>query len=267
MLDLLAGPPPRFLDGRGDVAAAFSLRRLRSAYAGPLVRVRRASDGAEADFGVGQRDVDWGTVLSFIGAGSASVPRWYDQSGNGRDFIQAAAADQPGLLLLANGRPGLVAVGDRMTTAAFALGQPISFLCVYRRVAVVQVDFQNLFSSSAADAVTFYRSNTPASGNSLFSSAAFLSNDSAQPTGSRGAVGGTFNGAASLMEVNAALVASFAGNPGATGLNGLTLFTNWSQSAGRNDSAELQELILFNTAHGAQQHRGDIAARRRAWTF
>ncbi len=47
------------LDEYGGAAAAYSLRRLGSAYSGPLVRVRRDSDDAELDFTSTTSIADW----------------------------------------------------------------------------------------------------------------------------------------------------------------------------------------------------------------
>lgn len=258
-----------FLSNRSDVAAAYSLRQLSGTYTGPLVRVRRSSDSTEMDFSSGPPAVLWADVLAFIGGGSGFVAKWYDQSGNGRDLVQATAAAQPAISLLANGLPGLVGDGsnDCMTATTGAIAQPVSFNVVYRRVTNAQTDVENLFTSSAGDACTLYRDNNQPSGNSLYSGATFFSNDTAQPTGTRGAAGGTFNGASSRMEVNSATVSSFAGNPSTTGLNGLTLFTSFDQSATRFDNSEMQELILFNTAHSQAQLQSDNAAMRSAWGF
>lgn len=258
-----------FLDGRSDVAAAYSLRLLKSTYDGPLVRVRRSSDSTEQDFGTSLPAVNWSAVLAFIGAGNGFVTKWYDQSGNTRDFAQATAANQPQINLLSNSLPGLVADGsnDFMTTTAFAISQPTSFNVVYRRVTNAQTDIENLFSSSGADANTLYRDNNQPSSNSLWSGATFHSNNTAQPTGTRGAVGGCFNGASSLMEVNASTISSFTGNPSTTGLNGLTLFTDFAQTATRFDNSEVQELIVFNAAHNSTLLKSDNALMRTAWGF
>jgi hypothetical protein len=85
-------PAPLALDNLTS-AAAYSTRRLRTAYAGPLVRVRRSSDNAEADIGYGADGwLDEAALLAHVGAGDGFVTTWYDQSGNGRDATQTTAA-------------------------------------------------------------------------------------------------------------------------------------------------------------------------------
>jgi hypothetical protein len=101
------------LDGLNS-SAAYSLRKLRTAYTGPAIRVRRSSDNAEADIGfTASGDLDTVTLLAFVGIGNNGfVTTWYDQSGNGRNATQATAGLQPqivsnGVLNIANGKPAI----------------------------------------------------------------------------------------------------------------------------------------------------------------
>lgn len=114
-----ATPAPAFvgapLDGLPEHSAAYGLRRLRSAYTGPAVRVR---------VGEGQRDIgftapgvlDLATLRAFSGEDDAFVVRWYDQSGNGIDLVQRQPARQPrlvenGAVLTIDGRPAIRIAG------------------------------------------------------------------------------------------------------------------------------------------------------------
>jgi len=84
------------LDSLPASAAAYSVRRLRSAYTGSLIRVRRSSDNAEQDIGPTLGGNLNTTVLTtFCGANSCFVRTWYDQSGNARDATQTTNANQP----------------------------------------------------------------------------------------------------------------------------------------------------------------------------
>ena len=75
---------------------AFSLNKLRSAYTGACIRVRRSSDNTEMDIGFASNNfLDTTALLAFVGSGNGFVVTWYDQSGNGRDVTQATAANQP----------------------------------------------------------------------------------------------------------------------------------------------------------------------------
>jgi hypothetical protein len=100
------------LDGLNS-SAAYSLRKLRTAYSGPVIRVRRSSDNAEADIGfTASGDLDTVTLLAFVGTGNGFVTTWYDQSGNGRNATQLDPTRQPqivasGAVLTMNSRPAL----------------------------------------------------------------------------------------------------------------------------------------------------------------
>lgn len=87
------GPLDAYASG---LAGAYSVsRRLLASYAGGLIRVRRDSDGTEADIGctaAGLLDVD--ALLLFAGVGSAYVVTFYDQSGLGRDVTCASLSNQ-----------------------------------------------------------------------------------------------------------------------------------------------------------------------------
>lgn len=84
------------LDAVPAAAAAYSTRRLRGGYAGPLLRVRRSADNAEQDIGATLAgNLDAAALAGFCGADTCFVRTWYDQSSNGRHMNQAGAVNQP----------------------------------------------------------------------------------------------------------------------------------------------------------------------------
>jgi hypothetical protein len=102
------------LDTYTNAAIAYSAtRRLRTAYTGSLIRVRRSSDNAEQDIGYDANNVlDQAALTTFVGAGNGFVTTWYDQSGNGKNATQTTAIRQPqivssGSVLLKNGKPNI----------------------------------------------------------------------------------------------------------------------------------------------------------------
>lgn len=150
-LDGLATPP----------RAAYSTRKLLSAYEGNWVRLRRQSDDAEMDFGFVAATglVDLAAVAAWAG-GAANVVTWYDQSCNGFDVTQTTQASQP--LFVAgestlNGMPALDFDSDFMefsgaavlnTAAAFMYGtvsrnSDVSFARIISTTAAGQLDFTN----------------------------------------------------------------------------------------------------------------------------
>jgi hypothetical protein len=85
LLDSLAATP----------LAAFSTRKLRSAYAGSAIRVRRSSDNTEQDIGFSGDDLDTAALASFVGSDSAYVKTWYDQSTNATNAGSISNGKQP----------------------------------------------------------------------------------------------------------------------------------------------------------------------------
>lgn len=116
------------LDGIANVAAAYSLRRLRSGYTGSAVRVRRSSDSTEQDIGFdGSGEFDSAAFSSFVGAGTGYVKTWYDQSGNARDATQATLADQPVIGLgIINGKAVVTANGLNYLASANGIPQTVA---------------------------------------------------------------------------------------------------------------------------------------------
>lgn len=82
------------LDVATGAAAAYSTRRLRTAYAGAAVNVRRSSDNAVLDIGFSGNNFDAAGFTTFIGGGNGFEAVGYDQSGNANNMAQATAANQ-----------------------------------------------------------------------------------------------------------------------------------------------------------------------------
>jgi hypothetical protein len=101
------------LDTYPNAAVAYSIRKLRAAYTGSAIRVRRSSDNAEQNIGfTALGNLDTTALTSFCGAGNGFVTTWYDQSGNGRNATQTTAANQPqivssGVVITQGSKPSL----------------------------------------------------------------------------------------------------------------------------------------------------------------
>jgi hypothetical protein len=106
----------------------YSLRRLRGSYAGSCIRVRRSSDNTEQDIGFASGVLDTAALASFVGANSAYVVTWYDQSGNGNNFAQATQANQPRIVNAGTVDRGITFDGsnDQMSSVN-ASGTPSAF--------------------------------------------------------------------------------------------------------------------------------------------
>ncbi|MBC7937447.1 MAG: Ig-like domain-containing protein [Rhizobacter sp.] len=115
--------------------AAYSVRKLSSAYAGNAVSVRRSSDNALQDIGfTASGDLDLAALLAFVAGGDGFVTKWYDQSGYGADAIQGTAANQPkivsaGITEITGSRPGILFSGNmnnNLVAPVTGSGYPIS---------------------------------------------------------------------------------------------------------------------------------------------
>lgn len=88
-------------------------RKLRAAYSGNAIRVRRSSDSTEQDIGFSGNTLDTASLLTFCGAGNGFVTTIYDQSGTGINLTQSTTANQPqivssGALMLSDFRAVMV---------------------------------------------------------------------------------------------------------------------------------------------------------------
>src|ERR1035437_3769835 len=80
----------------GNCATAYSLRKLSCTYVGKAVNVRRSSDNTTLDIGfTANGDLDTASLTAFVTVNSGFITKWYDQSGNTRDALQATVANQP----------------------------------------------------------------------------------------------------------------------------------------------------------------------------
>ena len=94
--EVVAPPAAQLLIDEVGVSArmAIGLRKLRSAYSGDAIRVRRASDNSEQDIGFSGESLDTSTLATFCAGTNGYIRTWYDQSGNGNDIVQTSTGLQ-----------------------------------------------------------------------------------------------------------------------------------------------------------------------------
>lgn len=115
--------PFGIVDVYSGAAVAFSLRKLRGAYTGAAIRVRRSNDNAEQDVGfTALGNLDESALSTFVGANSGFIATWYDQSGNARNATQTTAGNQPrivnaGVIEKINGIPSVRVSAQFLDTA------------------------------------------------------------------------------------------------------------------------------------------------------
>jgi len=122
-----APAPLLLLDTYPNAAVAYSLRKLRTAYTGSAIRVRRSSDNAEQNIGYGSNNVlDTAALLTFCGPGDGFVTTWYDQSGNANNATQSTAFNQPqivkaGAMLTTNGKNSILFDANKLMNLASSI--------------------------------------------------------------------------------------------------------------------------------------------------
>lgn len=125
---LIAGPASPILDQVGNSAIGLSLRKVRAAYSGSAIRVRRASDNTEQDIGfTSSGALDTSSLNSFCSGTDGFIRTWYDQTGNGRDAAQTTSASQPQIyksatgIVTQNGLPIIEFTTTRNLTGTYAV--------------------------------------------------------------------------------------------------------------------------------------------------
>jgi hypothetical protein len=137
------------LDLYPSAAAAYSLRKLRTAYTGSAIRVRR-TDLTEQNIGfTATGNLDTAALLSFVGTGvldNGFVTTWYDQSGNGINATNTTAINQPkivnaGSIILENGNPTIqntASKGLKTLSVNLSTFSNLSLFTVYRQTSTLE---------------------------------------------------------------------------------------------------------------------------------
>ena len=131
---------PLLLDVYPGAYSAYSFRKLRSAYTGNCIQVRRSSDNTLLDIGFVNNVLDTTALLNFCGAGNGFINIWYDQSGNtGRNQTAVTSANQPqivssGSLILVNGKAAysLNGTNQYLTLNTAISGSNLSIIQVFK---------------------------------------------------------------------------------------------------------------------------------------
>jgi hypothetical protein len=124
------------LDTYSGAAAAYSLRKLRTAYTGDAVEVYNGSSYADIGFNV-FGELDTVALAAHCGSNDGFVSKWYCQSGNGNDLTQTATGAMPKIydsqngVILENGKPALHFTGDALDQSEFLnSGDALTFVFV-----------------------------------------------------------------------------------------------------------------------------------------
>ncbi|WP_165917299.1 CARDB domain-containing protein [Flaviaesturariibacter aridisoli] len=118
-----------------NVRMAVGLRLLKAGYTGSIIRLRRASDNAEMDFGASGPHLDLDAIHTWLGGSAGYCVKLYDQSGNGLDEVQATEGAQPQFIesSLLNSRPALVFNTSQYMQMPTYLTNPFTVICASRQ--------------------------------------------------------------------------------------------------------------------------------------
>lgn len=157
------------LDALGSPATsgAYSLRRLRAAYAGHCVHVRKVGDATGIDVDFVGNDLDTSAITTYAAGGAATASVWPDQGSSvfanldtTSQTVDPAIADGSGALFsTAAGRFGIKFNGTSQLfkhTSAGTTGQPYTRLLVLRFDSIASG--QDIYSNGVDNAIYFQAS-------------------------------------------------------------------------------------------------------------
>jgi SPP1 family predicted phage head-tail adaptor len=246
--DLTVQAAGLLLDLYPNAAAAYSLRKLRTAYSGSAVRVRRSSDNTEQDIGFVADELDTASLLAFCGAGNGFVQTWYDQSGNARDAAQTTQTKQPRIVssgvIESTGFKNSINFNNitsaliKLFTTSFSLQQPYTIFSIVKGVNTGGQRFISdglLLNSGQFALQNEFELGIYAGGGVYFNSVKSLKNIFLGYA--------LFNTSNSIVSIDN--LTGTTGNTGTANMNGICIGAN-----GRGDSSingYLSEYIIYNT--------------------
>lgn len=250
------------LDTYSGAAAAYSLRKLRSAYTGNCIRVRRSSDNTELNIGFVNDVLDTASLLTFCGAGNGFVVTWYDQSGSANNATQTTAVSQPqivlsGAMINVNSKPSIKFNSKFMTNSITgALPANLSVFTV-RNMASYSNTFRTLFNYKT------YGLTYNSTGGAIYGTAHIFSNTnfmkfSDYPTTNGQAIDFMYNTLNLERNNFAASITTINGGYG-TGASTIGAFSTTVQQF----DGELQELIIYEV----DQNTNKVAIKLNINTF
>ena len=235
------------LDAYPNAAAAYSLRKLRSAYTGSAIRVRVDTTGQpEYNIGFVNNELDISTLEGYCTGGlNAYVTTWYDQSGNGYDATQINVLSQPqivssGSVILENGKPCVSFNNHDLRTSTFTLSsQPIT--------KIVVVKPNTTANESYIDGSATNRGRMGGGSDNLIFAGTILSKGTKSLT--QQLFYGLFNGASSQIVING--INQGSGDAGSQGLDQVILGNHPTNAV--NFNGTMQEALVWATNQSSNQ--------------
>lgn len=253
--------PSLLLDTVTGAIGAYSTRKLRTAYAGQCVNIRRSSDNATQDIGFVSGDFDATSFSSFIGGGSGFVTKWYDQSGAALDISQATTTQQPQLVLAVQNSRAIVRFVRANITELDSAGtvtqaQPFTAAAVAAR-RTGSGNFNSIFGNPGFTIGMDFRGVAT---DIEFYSSSFVFAVGATETSFHSLVG-LFNGASSVIAINGSETVL---SPGTVGLSSIISVGGFNNTAGQAADSDMGEFILWNSGLNLSQ-RNTVHSNQSTW--
>lgn len=223
-----APPAGLLLDTYPGAAAAYSLRKLSTAYTGAAIRVSRDFDSAQTDIGFdGSGNLDIIALSAFVLGSNGRVVTWYDQSGNSRNAISSSPPfiRLNGVTYILNGKPSVFwtnGLNQYMNVSFSAISQPISVFAVNQLNNASSINSSVLFDSNGTNGFVILQNGLTESPNNTYTITAGTSQSIESSNTNTNLTSAYFNGASSNVYVNNILKVNNA-NIGTNTLNGITI--------------------------------------------
>jgi len=227
--------------------AAYSVRKLRTAYTGAAMQVQATTGGATAEIGFDvNNNLDTATLLAFAGTNEVRVSIWYDQSTNGNNAAQTSVSERPivvaagGALVKENGKVALQKTSSEEFRSSVNISQPFTAFNVAKADVSSSVLYDAFYGSTSGQFRGISSRPGPLVGTYLGSA---LTSTLAMPSSLELY---TLLGNASSSSISVSGQSVVTGNAGNDGFTGLTLMSYNSQDKGFHGT--YQEFLIYESA-------------------
>lgn len=242
-----AAPAANLLLDDYPAQAAYSLRKLRTAYTGDCLVIRRESNNDTLAIGWAGNYMDTTAIANFCSGTTCRVRRWYDQSGNNRDLVQTTNASQPIIYqsgaILVRGTKKTIRGSSSTMFVNFTRNQP------HTQTYVGTVNL-NTFASDATNAnnsASFVNAASQIRIGGL-SSNSFVGYTVNVNPANYSLITGLWNGASSRLDINTST--NNTGTVGTDNANGLRIMSSGIGVSGFNNG-DIQETIIWTSNNTA----------------
>jgi hypothetical protein len=244
-------------------AVAYSTRKLRTAYAGKALQIKRSSDNTTMDIGFVGGDLDTTALSSFVGAGTGQISIWYDQSGNAVNAVPivtvgGVVVSSGSLLTFASSGKASVSftATAQIMSVTDTVNQPDTIAFVLQATTAINVNHMTdgISGGATRQLVGISGGQSPPSGWQMYAGGSGL-NGGTWDQNPHGLIA-VFNGASSVLYVDNA--STITGNPGTAAF---TVNTIGGDNNNNTMNGQLPEYIVFTSSISS----GDRSTLKSSW--